>query len=70
MTTACSRSAGRLVLVVSVDVDDLLFSVTAAAVSNFERGLPSAFEAPRTKSGELTLAGLRVKTIMDEDTGA
>lgn len=64
------HNAGRLVLFVSVHVDDFLFGGTDAEVELFEDGLRSAFEAGPTKSGELTFTGLRIKTTIDDDTGA
>jgi len=61
---------GTLQLVIAVHVDDFLFGGPPPAVARFETALRRAFGTGPTKSGDITFTGVRVRTSVDEDTGA
>eukprot|EP00168_Porphyra_purpurea_P006045 TRINITY_DN1729_c0_g1_i1.p4 TRINITY_DN1729_c0_g1~~TRINITY_DN1729_c0_g1_i1.p4 ORF type:complete len:134 (-),score=27.31 TRINITY_DN1729_c0_g1_i1:1195-1596(-) len=61
---------GVLQLVVDDHVDNFLFGGTGVGVARFERALRRAFGTGPTKSGNFTFTGVRVRTEVEEDTGA
>ena len=61
---------GVLQLVIAVHVDDFLFGGTYPAVARFETALRRAFGTGPTMSGDFTVMGVRVRTSVNEDTGA
>ncbi|OSX78708.1 hypothetical protein BU14_0103s0051 [Porphyra umbilicalis] len=65
-----AHADGVLQLVVAVHVDDFLFGGTPPATARFETALRRAFDTGPTKSGDFTFTGVRVRTSVDEDTGA
>jgi len=58
---------GALLLVIAVHEDDFLFGGTTPAVGT---ALRRTFDTGPTKSGEFTFTGVRVRTSVNEDTGA
>jgi len=61
---------GFLQLVIAVHADDLLFGGTPPAVARFKTALRLVFVTGPKKSGGVTFTGVRVRTSVDEDTGA
>jgi len=61
---------GVLQLVIAVHVDDFLFGGTPPAVARFETALRRAFGTGPIVSGDFNFMGVRVRTSVNEDTGA